>query len=91
MLFLLFCADFALLWSCQIEVVKMTAKMLNAGDEAVGSLTCGGTESILMAIKAYKELAIQRGISEPEIVCPVSAHAAFAKVCFIFQCLACAV
>jgi sphinganine-1-phosphate aldolase len=58
----------------------MTAKMLNAGDDAVGSLTCGGTESIIMAIKAYKEMAKAKGITEPEMICPVSAHAAFAKV-----------
>ena len=32
----------------------MTATMLNADSKACGSLTSGGTESILMAVKTYR-------------------------------------
>lgn len=43
-------------------------------------MTSGGTESLLLAVKAYKDYAIEeRGISHPEILCPVTAHAAFDK------------
>lgn len=43
-------------------------------------MTTGGTESIIMACKAYRDYAINvRGIKNPEILVPVSAHAAFDK------------
>jgi len=35
----------------------MTANMLNADANAVGNLTSGGTESILLAMKAYRDRA----------------------------------
>ena len=35
----------------------MTASMLHGHDDVVGSLTSGGTESILMAMKAYRDRA----------------------------------
>ena len=40
----------------ELECVAMTANMLNAGPEACGSMTSGGTESILMAVKAYRSV-----------------------------------
>jgi hypothetical protein len=51
------------------------------GDSRVcGSMTSGGTESILTAVKAARDYAAAtRGISEPEMVVAVSAHAAFVK------------
>jgi sphinganine-1-phosphate aldolase len=53
---------------------------LNGGDEAAGFMTTGGTESLLMAVKAARERGrAERGITEPEMVLPVSAHAAFEK------------
>jgi len=45
----------------------MTAKMLNGGEDCVGSMTTGGTESILMATKTYRELGRARGITQPEM------------------------
>jgi glutamate/tyrosine decarboxylase-like PLP-dependent enzyme len=63
----------------EAEVVSMTAHMLGAGaagDEVVGTVTSGGTESIVMAMKAYRDRA---GIAEPEMVLPQSAHVAFDK------------
>ncbi|KAM0749297.1 PLP-dependent transferase [Meredithblackwellia eburnea MCA 4105] len=45
-----------------------------------GTTTSGGTESILMACKAYRDRArAERGITEPEMIVPISAHAAFDK------------
>jgi glutamate/tyrosine decarboxylase-like PLP-dependent enzyme len=68
----------------QSEVVGITADLLH-GPDAAGFLTSGGTESILMAVKAARELGRnERGITEPEIVVPVSAHAAFHKAAHYF-------
>lgn len=70
------------------EIVAMTAHMMN-GDvvngKHCGCVTSGGTESILMAIKAYRDWAREeKGITRPEIVAPVTAHAAFDKGCHYF-------
>lgn len=43
-------------------------------------MTSGGTESILMACKAYRDYGKEiKGIKHPEIVLPVTAHSAFDK------------
>lgn len=62
------------------EVVAMTLNMFNAPPGGAGTTTSGGTESILMACKAARDWArAERGITEPEIVIPMSAHVAFDK------------
>jgi glutamate/tyrosine decarboxylase-like PLP-dependent enzyme len=67
----------------EAEVVAMTANMLNAdqtADEIVGTVSSGGTESILLAMKTYRDWARDtKGIQEPEIITPTTAHAAFTK------------
>jgi len=71
----------------EAEVVAMTASMLGAGvaaqdgDEIVGTVTSGGTESIIMAMKAYRDRA---GIDRPQMVLPASAHVAFDKAAAYF-------
>jgi glutamate/tyrosine decarboxylase-like PLP-dependent enzyme len=75
----------------EAEIVSMTGHMLGAehaepGAPVVGAVSSGGTESILLAMKAYRDLARQRrGIAEPEIVAPVTAHAAFDKAAKFFD------
>jgi sphinganine-1-phosphate aldolase len=62
------------------EVVSMTASLL--GDEqAVGSMTSGGTESILMAVKTARDWARKErpAVREPEMLVPESVHPAFEK------------
>ncbi len=62
------------------EVTDMTADLLRAPPAAGGSMTSGGTESIMMAVKVARGRALaERGITEPELLAPVSAHPAFAK------------
>jgi sphinganine-1-phosphate aldolase len=71
------------------EIISMTAHMLGAGalaapvgapDGICGSVTSGGSESILLAMKTYRDWArAEKGITEPEMVVPASAHAAFDK------------
>ena len=70
------------------EIVSMTAGLLGA-EEATspvsGTVTSGGTESILLAMKAYRDHAREvRGITRPELVAPVTAHAAFDKAAEYF-------
>lgn len=68
----------------EAEVVRMSCSLFNGGPESCGTVTSGGTESILMACKAYRDLAYERGMKNPEILAPVSAHAAFDKAAHYF-------
>ncbi|CAL4084712.1 unnamed protein product [Meganyctiphanes norvegica] len=64
----------------EAEVIKMVCTMFNGGPEACGTMTSGGTESIILACKAYRDWAINvRGIKRPEMVVPSTVHAAFDK------------
>ncbi|MGE5643680.1 MAG: pyridoxal phosphate-dependent decarboxylase family protein [Byssovorax cruenta] len=71
----------------EAEIVAMTADMLGgAGQDVHGTLSSGGTESILLAMKTYRDWARQKkGITDPEMILPVTAHAAFDKACQSFQ------
>ncbi|KAI0689368.1 PLP-dependent transferase [Cerioporus squamosus] len=63
----------------EAEIVAMVLKMYN-NPSGAGCTTSGGTESIIMAVKTYRDWArATKGITEPEIVVPISAHAAFDK------------
>lgn len=75
----------------EAEIISMTARLLDGSSKegktsteestVVGSLTSGGTESIVLAVRAYVNYYRQRGIDKPEIVACVSAHAALEKAC----------
>lgn len=77
------------------EIVAMTAHMLGSGATAItdraddgicGTVTSGGTESILLAMKAYRDWAREeRGIRNPEIVAPTTIHPAFEKASQYFN------
>lgn len=76
---------FPSLGEIQSEVVGAVASLLHAPDGAAGFMTSGGTESILMAVKAARERArAERGVTEPEMVLAESAHAAFHKAAHYF-------
>ncbi len=77
------------------EVVAMTANMLgaekqtddspSAAEEICGAVSSGGTESILLAMKTYRDQAKDlKGINRPEMIVPVTAHAAFDKAAQYF-------
>lgn len=74
----------------EAEIVAMTAAMHGQGktpDGAtiVGTVTSGGTESILVAMKTYRDKArAERGITEPEMILPTTAHVAFDKAAQYF-------
>jgi len=65
----------------EAEIVAMTANMLNGhGQNVCGTLSSGGTESIMLAMKAYRDRAREtKGITKPEMIVPITAHAAFDK------------
>jgi glutamate/tyrosine decarboxylase-like PLP-dependent enzyme len=77
------------------EIVSMTAKMLGADtgvaesdkdQEICGAVSSGGTESILLAMKTYRDWARdQKKITRPEMIVPVTAHAAFDKAAEYFK------
>jgi glutamate/tyrosine decarboxylase-like PLP-dependent enzyme len=73
----------------EAEIVAMTAHMLGASatrDEICGTVTSGGTESILLAMKTYRDWARdKRGITRPEMIVPATAHAAFDKAAQYFN------
>ena len=69
----------------ETEVAAMTAALLH-GDDAVGTITSGGTESILLAVKTARDRAraLRPEITRPEIVMPYTAHPAFDKAAHYF-------
>ena len=68
------------------EVVRMTAHLLNGDKNVVGTMTAGGTESLLLAVKTYRDMARQtRKIKHPEMILPESAHVAFLKAAEYFD------
>jgi glutamate/tyrosine decarboxylase-like PLP-dependent enzyme len=72
-------AAFKSLKKFESEVIAMTADLLSH-PEAAGNMTSGGTESILIAIKSARDWGrAEKGIAEPQIVVPLTAHPAFDK------------
>lgn len=64
----------------EAEVIRMTATLFNGGPKSCGTMTTGGTESIMMACKAYRDYGRDvKGITKPNMVLPVTAHTAFDK------------
>lgn len=63
------------------DLVAWAARLLQ-GSEAVGTVTSGGTESILLAVQAARDAS--PGISQPSMVMPSTAHAAFHKAAHYF-------
>jgi len=66
------------------EVVAMVSSLLHVPDGGGGTMTSGGTESILMSMLVNRERALARGIERPKILAPVSAHPAYAKAAHYF-------
>ncbi|KAF2070009.1 hypothetical protein CYY_008666 [Polysphondylium violaceum] len=64
----------------ECEVIRMSISMLKGDENTCGTMTTGGTESILLAIKSYRDRAkYLYNITEPEVVLPITAHPAFHK------------
>jgi len=78
------------------ECIAIMIKMFNGNDGSNGSngsngtccgtFTSGGTESILLACKTYRDRALaELNIREPEIIVSSTVHCAFNKACKYFN------
>ncbi|RJP55020.1 MAG: aspartate aminotransferase family protein [Anaerolineaceae bacterium] len=72
---------FPSLLKLETDVVRMVANLLRGDERVVGNVTSGGTESIMLAVKTARDKARAEHpeITQPEMVLPRSAHAAFHK------------
>ncbi|MBK0327782.1 aspartate aminotransferase family protein [Rhodobacteraceae bacterium F11138] len=78
-------AAFQSLKRMESEIVAMVCGLLNAGPDGCGVLTAGGTESCLMAVKTYRDMARKtRGVHRPNMVIPATAHVAWFKAAEYF-------
>ena len=68
------------------ECVSIMIKLFNGTSDTCGTFTSGGTESILLACKTYRDMALQEhNIICPEIIVSSSVHCAFNKACKYFN------
>ena len=64
----------------EAEIVAMTASMLHGDGQVCGVVTFGGTESLINPMLVYRDRGrAERGITEPEVIVPVTAHVALDK------------
>lgn len=63
------------------ELAAFGARHLGGDDRVVGNFSSGGTESIILAVKAARDCFRERrpDITKPELILPTTAHAAFHK------------
>lgn len=64
------------------ELVGFACRLLDAPDGAVGTVTSGGTESILLAVQGARDS--RPDVERPTMVLPATAHAAFHKAAHYF-------
>ena len=67
----------------EAEIIAMALDMLHGSEpdsDACGVVTSGGSESLITALYTYREQASrERGITQPNVVIPVTAHVALDK------------
>ncbi|MCO1655776.1 pyridoxal phosphate-dependent decarboxylase family protein [Pseudonocardia humida] len=63
------------------DLVALTRPLAGAPDSAVGTVTSGGTESILLAVQTARDA---RPVADPVMVVPTTAHGAFHKAAHYF-------
>jgi sphinganine-1-phosphate aldolase len=66
------------------ELIRISIEMYKGNEECCGISTYGGTESILLAMLAYRNFAASKGVTNYEILVPITGHAAFNKACDCF-------
>ncbi len=74
---------FSSLLKMEQDVIDIAINLMNGDEECAGNFTFGGTESIMLAIKTARDYNRDKNpnIKKPNIVLPVTAHAAFFKAC----------
>src|SRR5690242_5363859 len=64
----------------EAEIVAMTASMLHGDGQVCGVVTFGGTESLINPKLVYRDRGrAEKGITEPEVIVPSTAHVALDK------------
>ncbi len=65
------------------EVIGMASELVHGDPHVAGSVTTGGTESIFLALKVARDLALEREKKDLpyEVILPGTAHPAFLKAC----------
>jgi len=64
----------------EAEVVRMTGELFHGGEDLIGTMTSGGTESLILAVLAYRGFAREmKGITKPNLVMPSTGHVGFDK------------
>jgi sphinganine-1-phosphate aldolase len=67
------------------EVLGFVRELLHGDDEVVGSVTTGGTESCLLAVKTARDnWRLRGGVGQPRLLAPATVHAAFHKAAHYF-------
>lgn len=70
----------------EAEVVAMALGLFHGTPDAAGSMTSGGTESVMMAVKVARDWARkEKGIKEPHLIFPETVHPAFGKAAHYFD------
>jgi sphinganine-1-phosphate aldolase len=64
------------------DLVGFALRLLDGPETAVGTVTSGGTESVLLAVQAARDA--RPDVAEPRMVLPATAHAAFHKAAHYF-------
>lgn len=72
---------FPSLLSMESDLVSFARSILHADEKVVGTVTSGGTESILLAVQTARDAAT---VDRPAMVVPTTIHAAFAKAAHYF-------
>ncbi len=68
------------------DLVAFARDLLHGDDDVVGSVTTGGTESCLLAVKTARDAwRAAGGVGRPRMVLPTTAHAAFQKAAHYFE------
>jgi sphinganine-1-phosphate aldolase len=70
----------------ETEIVSIASSLLGGDEHTVGTVTSGGTESLLMAVKTARDWARKNRpkIQRPEMILPVTGHPAFEKAAEYF-------
>lgn len=66
------------------EVIRMVGHLFDLPKDGGGNITTGGTESTILALKAYKKMYLSKqwlNVLRPEVLCTRTVHAAVNKAC----------
>lgn len=69
------------------DVIGFMASWLRGDEHTVGTITTGGTESLLLSLKTARDRArvLKPHITKPEVILPFTVHSSFFKACAYFD------